>query len=129
VIVAQEHSDRASVARFVERHEVPLAELLGDVLALCAGVGLAGVGLIAVDGAEVAANASRDRILGYAQIAEAIVAEAIQTDRVETAEHGLLRGDELPAVAASARGDGPVVARRGATPRGPARRAGAADQA
>jgi hypothetical protein len=83
---------------------VPLAELFGEVLTLCADTGLASVGVIAVDGTKVAANASRDRTLGYAQIAEEIVAEAIQTDRDETAEHGLLRGDELPAVAASAQG-------------------------
>jgi transposase len=104
VIAAQQHPDHATIARFIERHQVPLAELFGEVLTLCADAGLASVGLIAVDGTKVAANASRDRTLGYAQIAEEIVAEAIRTDRDETAEHGLLSGDELPAVAASARG-------------------------
>src|ERR671927_600725 len=61
VIAAQQHPDHATIARFIERHQVPLAELFGEVLTLCADAGLASVGLIAVDGTKVHANANRDR--------------------------------------------------------------------
>src|SRR5919197_1726618 len=104
VIAAHQQPDHATIARFVERHERALGELFGEVLALCADAGLASVGVIAIDGTKVHANASRDRSLSYEQIARAIVEEAIQTDAGETELHGALRGDELPEVIATDRG-------------------------
>jgi hypothetical protein len=68
------------------------------VLVLCVDAGLATVGLIAIDGTKVHANANRDRTLDYEQIARSIVEEAIATDAAETAVHGERRGDELPEV-------------------------------
>src|SRR3954451_12772229 len=44
VIAAHQRPDHATIARFVVRHERPLAELFGEVLALCANAGLATVG-------------------------------------------------------------------------------------
>ena len=44
-----------------------------EVLALCAEAGLVGVGVIAIDGTKVHANASRDRTMDDEQIARAIV--------------------------------------------------------
>jgi transposase len=96
VIAAQQQPDHATIARFIERHETALADLFGEVLGLCADAGLASVGVIAIDGTEVAANASRDRTMDYAQIAQAIVDDAITTDAAETAVNGDLCGDELP---------------------------------
>src|SRR5215204_6077367 len=65
VICANQRPDHTTVARFRPRHESPLGELFGEVLALCAEAGLVGVGVIAVDGTKVHANASeratRDR--------------------------------------------------------------------
>lgn len=104
VIAAHQQPDHATLARFIERHERALADLFGEVLTLCADAGLATVGVIAIDGTKVAANANRDRTLNYAQIAEEIVAEAIATDTAEDDQHGTLRGDELPAIVASAQG-------------------------
>jgi hypothetical protein len=75
----------AAIARFVERHERALGELFGEVLGLCADAGLATVGVIAIDGTKVAANANRDQAMNYEQIARAIVDEAIDTDAAETA--------------------------------------------
>ena len=46
------------------------------MLALCADAGLVTVGVIAIDGTKLHANANRDRDLDYQQITEAIVAEA-----------------------------------------------------
>src|SRR3954453_15736802 len=60
VLAAQQCPDHATIARFVERHEASLAGLFGEVLALCARSGLAKVGVIAVDGTKVNANASRN---------------------------------------------------------------------
>src|SRR4051812_40659643 len=104
VIAAHQRPDHATIARFVERHEHALGELFGEVLALCADAGLASVGVIAVDGTKVHANASRDRSLTYEQIARAIVEEAIQPPPPEPERLGALRGDELPEVIATDRG-------------------------
>ncbi len=60
VIAAQQQPDHATIARFVVRHEHALGELFGEVLGLCADAGLATVGVIAIDGTKVSANASRE---------------------------------------------------------------------
>src|SRR3954454_14442483 len=104
VIAAHQRPDHATLARFVVRHESALAELFGQVLELCADAGLATVGIVAIDGTKVHANAHRDRTMSYEQIAEEIVEEAIQTDIAETALHGDDRGDELPGPVATAEG-------------------------
>ena len=88
VIAAHQRPDHATIARFVERHEGALADLFGEVLVLCADAGLATVGVVAIDGTKVAANANRDRTMSYEQIAQAIVEEAIATDAAEDAEFG-----------------------------------------
>src|SRR5215210_1749171 len=83
VIAAQQRPDHATIARFLERHQLALAGLFGEVLTLCARHGLAQVGVIAVDGTKVQANASRDENLDYEQLAREIVEEAIETDAAE----------------------------------------------
>jgi transposase len=98
VIAAHQQPDHATIARFIERHERALADLFGEVLALCADAGLATVGVIAIDGTKVAANASRDRTMTYEQIARTIIEEAVETDAAETAAFGERRGDELPPI-------------------------------
>ena len=112
VIAAHQQPDHATIARFVERHEKAVSELFGEVLVLCADAGLATVGVIAIDGTKVSANASRDRTVDYEQLARTIVEEAIATDAAETAALGGLRGDELPEIVAAGR-----VARVGYAPR------------
>ena len=104
VIAANQRPDHATIARFVERHKGALADLFGEVLVLCADAGLATVGVVAIDGTKVAANANRDRTLSYEQIAQAIVEEAIATDTAEDAEFGDRRGDELPEAVATRQG-------------------------
>jgi transposase len=95
VIVAQQRPDHAMIARFVERHEQALSGLFGEVLLLCAEAGLASVGVIAIDGTKISANANRDRTVDYEQIAREIVEEAIATDKAESEQFGERRGDEL----------------------------------
>ena len=96
VIAAHHRPDHATIARFVVRHERALGELFGEVLVLCADAGLASVGVIAIDGTKVAANANRDRTMDYEQLAKAIVQEQIATDAADDELYGPARGDELP---------------------------------
>ena len=53
------------------------------MLGLCAEAGLAKVGLIAIDGTKVHANASRHSNRDYEQTASEILAEADAVDREE----------------------------------------------
>jgi len=104
VIAAQQRPDHATIARFVERHEDALAGLFAAVLGLCAQAGLARVGVVAVDGTKVLANASRDANLDYEQIAREILADARAVDAVEDELYGEARGDELPPELTSSQG-------------------------
>jgi transposase len=96
VITANRVPDHATIARFVVRHEVALAELFGSVLAFCAKAGLVSTGVVAIDGTKLHANASREANSDYERIAREIVAEARATDEAEDELYGQARGDELP---------------------------------
>ena len=58
--------------------------------------GLVRVGVVAIDGTKIAANAARTANRGYEQIAREILAEVAETDRREDELYGEARGDELP---------------------------------
>jgi hypothetical protein len=88
--------DHATIARFRVRHEESLAALFTEVLSLCKEAGLVKVGLIAVDGTKVHANASHHCNLDYEQIAREILKEAEALDAAEDELYGDARGDELP---------------------------------
>src|SRR3954452_14478904 len=96
VICANRAPDHTTIARFRQRHERALAELFGEVLALCAEAGLVRVGVIAVDGTKVAANASPQATRDYEQIAREMLEEADAVDAEEDERSGDARGDELP---------------------------------
>ena len=96
VIAANRVPDHSTIAEFRVRHEQALADLFGKVLQLCKEAGLVAVGVIAVDGTKVHANASRFSSLDYEQLARKILEEAAQTDREEDELYGEARGDELP---------------------------------
>src|SRR3954468_17043083 len=104
VICANRAPDHTTIARFRQRHERALAELFGAVLALCAESGLVRVGMIAVDGTKVAANAAVQATRDYEQIAREILAEADAVDAEEDERFGHARGDELPAELRTAQG-------------------------
>src|SRR5215216_7649676 len=53
VICANQAPDHTTISRFRQRHETALAELFGEVLAICAEAGLVQVGVIAIDGTKV----------------------------------------------------------------------------
>src|SRR4051794_26690597 len=69
VITANQGPDHATIARFRVRHERALSELFGQVLGVCADAGLMRVGVVAVDGTKVHANASERATRDYEQIA------------------------------------------------------------
>ena len=94
--VSGNHADHATIARFVVRHEAALAGLFGEVLSLCADAGMVKVGVLAIDGTKVHANASQHSNRDYEQIAREILTEAAETDRREDELYGDKRGDELP---------------------------------
>jgi transposase len=104
VICANQAPDHTTIARFRQRHESALAALFGEVLALCADAGLVRVGMIAVDGTKVAANAAPQATRDYEQIAREILAEADHVDAEEDEQFGDARGDELPPEFATAQG-------------------------
>ena len=96
VITGNRVPDHATVARFIVRHEQPLAELFGRVLKLCAKAGLVASGVVAIDGTKLSASAASDSNVDYDRIARGIIGEAIKTDQAEDEEHGERRGDEFP---------------------------------
>src|SRR4051812_33702761 len=104
VICANQAPDHTTIARFRQRHERALGELFGEVLALCAESGLVRVGMIAVDGTKLAANAAVQATRDYEQIAREILAAADAVGAEEDERFGAARGDELPAELQTARG-------------------------
>ena len=96
VIAANRVPDHSTIAEFRCRHESALSDLFGEVLALCRAAGLVSVGVIAVDGTKVHANASNMANRDYRQIALEILKEAGRVDQEEDELYGDQRGDELP---------------------------------
>jgi transposase len=99
VICAGRGPDHSTIARFRQEQAKVAAELFADVLEICAQAGLARVGVVAVDGTKIAANASRDanrtRRWLEGQIAE-MFEQAQSVDEDEDDRFGDRRGDELP---------------------------------
>src|SRR5215207_7105017 len=88
--------DHSTIAEFRCRHERPLGEVFCGVLGLCARAGLVSVGVVAIDGTKMVANASSDANRDFGQIAREILAEAAAIDAREDELYGEQRGDELP---------------------------------
>ena len=100
VICANAGPDHTTIARFRQRHEQALKTLFTGSLRLCAAAGMTGVGLVALDGTKMAANASMQANRAKDTIdaeVEKMLAEAKATDAAEDAEFGAARGDEPPA--------------------------------
>ena len=100
VLTANQQPDHATICRSRQHHEQALAGLFGGVLGLCAEVGLLRVGVVALDGTKLSANASRERNRTAVELeaeARRILAEAERVDAEENARFGEARGDELPA--------------------------------
>jgi hypothetical protein len=98
VITGRRVPDHSTVAEFRRRHEDPLAEVFTGVLGVCRKAGMVKVGLVAVDGMKLRANASQHANRDYRQIAE-FLADAERVDREEDERLGKdQRGDETSCV-------------------------------
>src|SRR6187549_3162412 len=65
VICANQAPDHTTIARFRARHQEALAKTFSQVLALCARAGLVSVGVVALDGTAMAADASPEATRSY----------------------------------------------------------------
>jgi transposase len=92
--------DHATIARFRAEHATALAGLFGEVLRLCARAGMGRLGLVALDGTKIAANASpkadRSAAALDAEIAR-MLGEAAATDASEDAAAAAGQGPIDPA--------------------------------
>lgn len=103
--------DHCTITRFLQDNREALTGLFAQVLRLCSAAGMTRVGVIAVDGTKIAANASWAKSYTQAalskQVAEEqqafealageLLGEQVATDEAEDAEHGPdERGDRLP---------------------------------
>jgi hypothetical protein len=99
--------DHVTIARFRRRHAEALIGLFSGVLALCAEAGLVRIGLVAIDGTGIRANADKDRVIDESELAEEarrLLAEAEAEDAREdalAAEEQAARRGLLPAGFAS----------------------------
>jgi transposase len=81
VITALRVPDHSTIAEFRKRHESALAGVFSEVLKMCRAAGLVKVGLVAVDGTKVQANASHHNNLDFDRLSRAILAEVDRVDR------------------------------------------------
>ena len=98
--------DFRTISEFRRQHLKILESLFMQVLLLCRRAGLAKVGVIALDGTKVRANASLAKNRKYSRLAseekelletvERLLREAGEIDKREDGIYGGRRGDELP---------------------------------
>ena len=101
VIAANHRPDHTTVARFRKLHETALAALFTDVLRLCAAAGVVKVGVVALDGTKMQADAALAANRTAEAITEAVQLMLVEAQEVDDAEDRVYgtarRGDELPA--------------------------------
>jgi transposase len=107
VLAGNQLPDHATIARFRVRHQQALAGFLVQSLRLCAAAGLVRLGVVALDGTKVAANAANTASFTLdkleREVAE-ILRQAAEADQREDLQHGDAGGDELPQALASKAG-------------------------
>src|SRR3954464_1542085 len=100
VVAGTLRPDHATIARFRQRHAEALKGLFTDILRLCREAGLVKVGVVALDGTKMAADAGLDANRTYETIrkeVETMLREAESKDAEEDRLYGPgHRGDELP---------------------------------
>src|SRR5512135_2106883 len=108
VVAGNLRPDHATIARFRQRHSEALKGLFTDILRLCKEAGLVKVGVVALDGTKIAADAALEANRTYETIGaevETMLREAestdVEEDRLYGPEH---RGDELPEALRERRG-------------------------
>jgi transposase len=100
IVCAGDAPDHTTIARFRQEQAAQAKRLFVEVLELCAEAGLASVGVVAVDGTKMAADAAsranRTRESIEAQV-QRLFDEADTADAAEDEQFGDARGDEVPA--------------------------------
>lgn len=99
-LAANQQPDFRTIADFRKDHLAALEQLFGSVLTLCREAGLTKMGVVALDGRRVSANAALDQNRTQASLAREIaeiLADAERLDQEDDARYGPdVRGDELP---------------------------------
>jgi transposase len=107
VVCAQDVPDHTRIARFRQAHLDLVEDLFAQVLIVCAKAGFVRLGIVAIDGTKIAADASIDanheRAYYEAKVA-AMTTEAEQVDAAEDAEFGPDRRGDQPPEGMSGRG-------------------------
>jgi len=93
VVAGNHRPDHVTVARFRQRHELALAEVLVDSLRLCADAGLVRLGTVALDGTKIEANASRHASRTLTEIEAEVAAILADADAIDAAEDERERSD------------------------------------
>ncbi len=107
ILAATERPDFRTIAGFRKKHLSALSQLFAQVLKLAKASGLLKLGVIAIDGTKIKANASRHKALSYGRMDEVearlkkkvsdILKEAEAIDAAEDELYGDDKtGDELP---------------------------------
>ena len=69
-LAVDEHPDQTTLAEFRQRHLEALAGLFTQALQLCGKAGLVKLGHVAIDGREIAGNASKHKAMSYERMGE-----------------------------------------------------------
>lgn len=99
VVSANQKPDHATIARFRRNNAGEFERLFVEILRLCVEAGLVKVGVVALDGTKVKANASlaaNRTHVGLETEVKKILSEAEAKDTEEDRLYGDKRGDELP---------------------------------
>jgi transposase len=99
VICAGHLPDHVTVARFRQQFAETAASLFAEVLVLCARLGMGKVGVVALDGTKIGANASKDANRteeGLERLAADLAARHAETDAQEDALFGEGQRDDDP---------------------------------
>jgi len=100
VVAANQQPDFRTICRFRAEHEQHLGRLFVQVLRLCREAGLVKLGVVALDGSKVAANAAMAANRSHETIEEEVRRMLVEAKKVDAEEDRLYgperRGDELP---------------------------------
>jgi len=103
VMAANTNPDHSTIARFRSKNLKELEKLFAQILRLCAEAGLVKVGVVAIDGTKMEADAALAANKKYEGLEKEIerevakmLAEAESVDLAENKKYGKKRGDELP---------------------------------
>ena len=98
-IVCAEVPDHSVIARFRKRHRGDLETLFVEVLKLCHAAGLVRLGVVALDGTKVKANASLAANQTSKSLEAEVAAMLSEAEAIDAAEDGMFgegRGDDVP---------------------------------